>query len=93
MQKKQGQPSYGCGIRGQAEEAGDDFQAHAHQDRGDDRQATLPSEWISTRQVISEMTTMLMSKISLMVENGFLVTLEMASMAPSPASGTRSIGT
>ena len=54
---------------------------------------TLPRECKQIRQVMSEMTTMVTSKAILTVGKGFLMVLEIASIAPSPASGMISAGT
>ena len=54
---------------------------------------TLPRECKQIRQVTREMTTMVTSKAILTVGKGFLMVLEMASIAPSPASGMISAGT
>ena len=54
---------------------------------------TLPSPCRKIRQVMSEMMTMDTSNAILTVGNGLPVSVEMASIAPSPASGIMSAGT
>ena len=54
---------------------------------------TLPRECKHTRQVIKEIETIVTSKATLTVGKGFLMVLEIASIAPSPASGMISAGT
>ena len=54
---------------------------------------TLPICLITTRHVISEIATIDMSKAILTVLNLIFITLETASMHPSPASGIISAGT
>ena len=54
---------------------------------------TLPSPCRKIRQVMSEMMTMDTSNVILTVGNGLPVSVEMASIAPSPASGIMSAGT
>ena len=54
---------------------------------------TLPRVCSTRRQAMSDTTIIEMSKASLTVENFFLESWEMASIAPSPASGMKSAGT